>query len=58
MNNVQHLTKPGGAACPPDPYLAHTATVVCMDGTQSGNSPGNINDKSLNNSSQKKSLEQ
>lgn len=50
---MQHLTKPGVAACPPDPYPAHTATVACMDGTQSGNSPGNMNNKSLNKSSQK-----
>lgn len=34
-------TKRGAAACPPVPYPAHTATVVCMGGKQSGNSPGN-----------------
>lgn len=42
--NGQHLTKPGVAACPPDPYLAHTVRVVCMGGTLSGNSPGNKNE--------------
>lgn len=32
-------TKPGAAACPPVPYPAHTATVVCRGGTLSGSSP-------------------
>lgn len=49
--NGQHLTKPGEAACPPDPYLEHTVTVVCMGGTLSGNSPGN-RDEPLNKSVQ------
>lgn len=40
----QHLTKPGVAACPPDPCLAHTVTVVCMGGTLSGSSPENKNE--------------
>lgn len=48
---MQHLTKPGVAACPLDPYLAHTAIVVCMGDTRSGNSPENINE-SLNRSNQ------
>lgn len=35
----QYHTRPREVACPPDPYPAHTAGVVCKGGTQSGSSP-------------------
>lgn len=50
MSSRWYRTRPEAAACPPVPYPAHTATVVCRGGTQSGNSPENIEKYYINKS--------